>query len=111
LAVFQRALAAAAIFARPAALILCLAFLIGFAAAFLPLNFAHRARAAAAILALPAALILRLFFGTAPATGFIEEPKILPNSFSSDLILSFMLAARRNCCADRSVIDELMPFN
>jgi len=66
LAFFQRALAAAAIFARLAALILRLAFLTGFAADFRPLTFAHRAFWAATILALPAALILRFFFGAAP---------------------------------------------
>jgi len=49
---------------------------------------------------------LRLFFGVTAATGFIEEPKIRPSSFSSDWILSFMLAARRNCCADRFAMDE-----
>ena len=43
LAFFQRALAAAAIFARPAALILRLAFFTGFVADFRPLTFAHRA--------------------------------------------------------------------
>ena len=84
LAFFQRDLAAAAIFARPAALILRLAFLTGFATDFRPLTFAHRARAAAAIFALPAALILRFFFGATAATGFIEAPKIRPSSFSSD---------------------------
>ena len=58
-AFFQRALAAAAIFALAAALILRRAFLPGLAAGFRPLTFAHRAFWAAAILALAAALILR----------------------------------------------------
>jgi len=64
LAFFQRALAAAAIFALVAALILRLAFLTGVAADFRPLTFAHRALAAAAIFRLPAALIF--LFGAAP---------------------------------------------
>jgi len=111
LAFAHLALAAAAILARLAALILRLTFFADFATDFRPLTFAHRARAAAAILALPAALILRLFFGAATLVDFVEEPKIRPSLFSSDWILSLMLAARRNCCADRFVIDELMPFN
>jgi hypothetical protein len=108
---FQRALAAAAIFARLAALILRLTFFADFATDFRPLTFAHRARAAAAILALPAALILRFFFGAATVVGFVEEPKIRPSLFSSDWILSLMLAARRNCCADRLVSNKLMAGN
>jgi hypothetical protein len=76
LAVFQRALAAAEIFALAAALILRLAFFTGFATDFRPLTFAHRARAAAAILALPAALILRFFFGATAVMDFVEVPKI-----------------------------------
>ena len=60
----QRALAAALIRARPAALIFRLAFLAGFTDSFPPLTFAHLALAAAEILALPAALIFRFFFGT-----------------------------------------------
>ena len=43
LAFFQRALAAAAIFARPDALILRRAFFTGFAADFRPLTLAHLA--------------------------------------------------------------------
>jgi len=93
LAFFQRALAAAAIFALAAALILRLAFLTGFAADFRPLTFAHRALAAAAILCLPAALIFRRLRGAA-------APAVLPNSrdnaFCSDSILCLMPAARRN---------------
>ena len=111
LAFFQRALAAAAIFALAAALILRLAFLTGFSAVFCPLTFAHRAREAAAILALPAALILRFFFGATVVLDFVEVTKIRPSSFSSDWILSFMLAARRNCRADRFAMDELMAGN
>jgi hypothetical protein len=110
LAFFQRALAAAAIFARLAALIFRLAFFTGFAADFRPLTFAHRALCAAAIFALPEALILRLFFGAATATGLVEEPKIWLNSFWRNWILSLMSAARRNCCADRLMI-EFMPLN
>jgi len=64
LAFFQRALAAAEIFALAAALILRLAFLTGFATDFRPFTFAHRALAAAAIFRLPAALIF--LFGAAP---------------------------------------------
>ena len=111
MAVFQRALAAAEILALAAALILRLAFLTGFAADSRPLTLAHRARAAAAILALPAALILRFFFGATAVMDFVEAPKIRPSSFSSDWILSFMLAARRNCCADRFAMDEFMAGN
>ncbi|GEM_PF-4296495 len=78
---------------------------------FKALTFAQRALAAAEILALPAALILRLFFGaTASATVFAGEPKIRPSSFSSDSICSLIAAARRNCCADRLMI-ELMLLN
>jgi|GEM_PF-5738048 hypothetical protein len=84
LAFFQRALAAAAIFARLAALILRLAFLTGCTDDFRPVAFAHRAFWAATILALPAALILRFFFVATVATGLVEEPKIRPSSFSSD---------------------------
>ena len=111
MAFFQRALAAAAIFALAAALIFRLTFFTGFATDFRPFTFAHRARAAAAIFALPVALILRFFFGATEVKAFVEAPKIRPSSFSSDWILSFMLAARRNCCADRFVMDELMPGN
>jgi hypothetical protein len=76
---------------------------------FAPLIFAHLAFWAAAILALPAALILRLDFGAATgAAGLFDEPKILVNLFSSDWILSLMSAARLNCLAERSVIDELI---
>ena len=111
MAVFQRALAAAEILALAAALILRLAFFTGFATDFRPLTFAHRALAAAAILALPTALILRFFFGAGGAAGSVEEPRIEISFFSSAWIFSLMLAARRNCCADRSVMDELMSFN
>jgi len=93
LAFFQRALAAAAIFALAAALILRLAFLIGFAAGFRPLTFAHRALAAAAIFRLAVALSLRRLRGAA-------APAVPPNSrtscFCSDSILCFRLAARRS---------------
>ena len=93
LAFFQRALAAAAIFALAAALILRLAFLTGLAADFRPLTFAHRAFCAAAIFRLPAALIFRRLRGAA-------APAVLPNSrassFCSDSILCLMSAARRN---------------
>ena len=93
LAFFQRALAAAAIFALAVALILRLAFLTSFAVDFRPLTFAHLARWAAAILRLPAALILRRLRGAA-------VPSVLANSrvisFSSDSILCFRSAARRN---------------
>jgi hypothetical protein len=75
------------------------------------LTFAHRNLAAAAIFALPAALILRFFFGATAVTDFGEAPKIRPSSFSSDWILSFMLAARRNWRADRFAMDELMAGN
>jgi hypothetical protein len=93
LALAQRFFAEADILALAAALIVRLAFLTGFADGFVPLIFAHRAFCAAAILALPAALIFRLRFGSASATGLDGEPKSLPIRFSSDSILSFMLAA------------------
>ena len=89
----QRAFANADILALAAALIFRLAFLTGFADGFVPFTFAHLALAAAAIFALPAALIFRLFFGLASETGLDGEPKSLPIRFSSDSILSFMLAA------------------
>jgi hypothetical protein len=110
LAFAHRAFAASEIFRLAAALIMRLAFLAGFTDNFVPSTFAHLALAAAEILALPAALILRLFFGAATATGFVGEPKIRPSSFSSDWICSFIAAARRNCCADRLMI-ELIPHN
>jgi hypothetical protein len=94
LAFFQRALAAAAIFALAAALILRLAFLTGFAADFRPLTFAHRALAAAAIFRLPVALIFRRLRGAAAASPVL--PNSRENSFCSDAILSLMSAARRN---------------
>jgi hypothetical protein len=76
---------------------------------FAALIFAHLAFWAAAILALPAALILRLDFGAAAgAAGLFDEPKILVNLFSSDWILSLMLAARLNCLAESCVIGELI---
>ena len=75
---------------------------------FAALTFAHRALAAAEILARPAALILRLFLGAAWAAGLIDELKICSSFFSSDWILSLMLAARLNCLAERFAIDELI---
>jgi len=110
LAFAHLALAAAEIFALPAALILALALGDCLSTTFFPFTFAHLALAAALILALPAALILRLFFGTAAATGFVVEPKIRSSSFSRDEICSFIVAARRNCCADRLMI-ELITLN
>ncbi|MFZ0825802.1 MAG: hypothetical protein WAO02_00110 [Verrucomicrobiia bacterium] len=97
LAFFQRALAAAAIFALAAALILRRAFFAGFAGDFLPLTFAQRSFCAATILALPAALIFRRCFRTTGVAGLAGEPKIRPSSFSSDCIFSFSAAALRNC--------------
>jgi hypothetical protein len=70
----HRALTAARILARPAALIFRLAFPTGFADDFPALTLAHRALAAAAILARPAALILRFFLGTVCAAGLVVEP-------------------------------------
>src|SRR5208282_3931322 len=93
LAFFQRALAAAEIFAFAAALILRLAFLTGFAADFRPFALAHLARCAAAIFRLPAALIFRRLTG-------VVTPAVLPNSrescLCSDSILCLRLAARCN---------------
>ena len=99
LAFFQRALAAAAIFALAAALILRRACLTGLPADFRPLTVAHRALAAAAILARPAALIFRLFFDAElPWPG---APTIWLSFFSREAIRSLIPAARRNCCADK----------
>ena len=65
LAFAQRDLAAAAILARPAALIFRLAFLTGFKEDCSPFAFAQRFFAAAAILALTAGLNFRFIFDVA----------------------------------------------
>jgi hypothetical protein len=93
LAFFQRALAAAVIFARAVALILRLAFLTGFVADFRPLTFAHLALCAAAILRLPAALIFRRLRGTSASAVLLNSRASL---FCNDSILYLILAARRN---------------
>lgn len=94
LAFFQRSFAAAAILARPAALIFRRAFFAGFTVVFVPLTLAHLARAAAAILARPAALIFR--FLAVPASTGLAAPRIRPSSLCSEAILSWRLAALRN---------------
>jgi hypothetical protein len=102
----HRALTAARIRARPAAVIFRLAF--GFAEDFPALTLAHLALAAAAIFARPAALIFRFFFGPAGATASVAEPNSWRNFFSSDWIFSFSPAARRNSCGDRLFNDVLI---
>jgi len=76
----QRALAAAPILARPAALMVCF-FLAGLSAAWI---FAQRALAAAAIFARPAALIVHFFFGGLPtwAAEPLARASSLAESFS-----------------------------
>ena len=70
----------------------------GFAAGAVPLIFAQRALAAAEIFALAAALILNFFFfGAGPAAAGSGDPSNWFSSFSSDWILSFNVAALRNC--------------
>ena len=101
-AFFHLALAAAAILFRAAALNLRLAFQTGFAADFRPLAFAQRARWAAAIAALPAALMPRRFRGAVLALAV--PPKMRVSLVSSDSSLLLMLAARRSCLTDRSII-------
>ncbi|MDD5139437.1 MAG: hypothetical protein PHY43_04145 [Verrucomicrobiales bacterium] len=77
------------------ALILPLLFL---AAGFVPLIFAQRNLAAAEILALAAALMVNFFFfGAKPPAEAAGEPSNWLSSFSSDWILSFNVAALRNC--------------
>jgi len=97
LALAQRALAAAAIFARAAALILRRVVLRPFP---FPFTLAQRALCAAAILARALALIVRLPFPDPAA-----PPKIFPSSFSSESICSLIAAARLNCSAERLLID------
>lgn len=108
LAFAHLALAAAEIFARPAALIPPFALGAALTATFFTL--AHRALAAAEIFARWAALIVPFFFGAIAVAIFAGEPKIRPSSFSNDWIFSFKAAALRNCETDNCVI-ELMPFS
>jgi len=96
----QRAFCAAAILARPSALILF--FLAGlmagfadFVAAAETLCFAHRAFWAAATLARPEALIPRFFFGSLTATG-ASTSRIEASSWFNDSICSLISAARRS---------------
>jgi hypothetical protein len=93
LAFAQRALAAAASFARPAALI----FRRFFGAALPPLIFAHLARCTAAMAALAALDILRRF---RPLRGEEAPLSVMPASSSfSFSISSLMEIAFRNCAA------------
>ena len=89
-ALAHRALAAAAILARPSALIMDF-FFSGLA----PFAFAQRAFCAAEILARAAALILDFFFGA--GAGVEEEPRMEVSSFSKAVILSLRSAARFSC--------------
>ena len=90
-ALAHRALAAAAILARPSALIVDFFF-----AGLAPFAFAQRAFCAAEILARAAALILDLFFGAGAGVEG-EEPKMALSSFSKAVILSLRSAARFSC--------------
>lgn len=90
-ALAHRALAAAAILARPAALMVYFFLVIGMAAGLAFLTLAQRAFCAAAILARPAALILNFFFGA--GAGVEAEPKMEASSFSKALISSLRSAA------------------
>jgi hypothetical protein len=87
------ALAAAAIFARPAALIFRLPVL---AFEDLPVILAQRALCAAAIANLPARLILRLIFRASVAIP--EEPRVAESSFFNFSISSTRSAAFLNWC-------------
>ncbi len=111
----QRALAAAAIWARPSALMPPFFFGAGLTTALTaglaPLTFAHRAFCAAATLARPAALMPPIFFG-ALATVAAVEPRSWLNWFSKAEISSFRSAAWRSCCADKLIeliYDRLSP--
>lgn len=90
----HRALAAAEILARPAALIVDFFFTTGLAAGLATgvLALAQRAFCAAAILARAAALIFDFFFGAGAG-----EPRMEASSFSNALILSLMSAACFSC--------------
>ena len=94
------ALAAAAILARPAALMPDFFLTTGLIAGLL--TFAQRAFCAAAILARAAALSFRLFFETGAATEAVDaEPRMEASFFSQALILSLMAAARFSCAEVR----------
>ena len=96
----HRALAAAEILARPAALIVDFLLTTDFAAGLATgvLALAQRAFCAAAILARAAALIFRFFFGAGAGVVIVEaEPKMEASSFSNALILSLMSAACFSC--------------
>src|ERR1039457_5862726 len=87
----QRALAAAAILARPAALIVYFFLTMCFAAGLALLTFAQRAFLAAAILARAAALILDFFFGAEAAVD--AEPRREASSCCNAAIFSVRSAA------------------
>jgi len=94
------ALAAAEIFARPAALIVDFFFTTGLAAGLATgvLDLAQRAFCAAAILARAAALIFVFFFGAGVGVEAVAgEPRMEASSFSNALILSLMSAACFSC--------------
>jgi hypothetical protein len=97
LALAQRALAAAEIFALPAALIppffLGTGPAFGFVAGFAPLTFAQRNLAAALILALAAALIVNFFFGALTTAVWTVEPSNWLSSLSKAVISSLRSAA------------------
>lgn len=92
----QRARAAAAIFARPAALMVRF-FLAGLAAALL---LAQRARWAAAILARAEALIVHFFFAGLP-TGAVEPPAKDSSFADSFSICCFKATIRFSLAVDR----------
>ena len=92
----HRALAAAEILARLAALIVDFFLTTGLATGVL--TFAQRAFCAAAILARAAALIFDFFFGAGVGVeAFAGEPRMAASSFSNALILSLMSAACFSC--------------
>ena len=99
-ALAHRALAAAEILARPAALIVDFFFTTGLAAGLATgvLALAQRAFCAAAILARAAALIFVFFFGAGVGVeAFAGEPRMEASSFSKALIWSLMSAACFSC--------------
>ena len=101
----HRDLAAAAIFARAAALNLRFAFL-GDSALF-PFRFAHLAFCAAAIFRRPARDIFLRGLELADGDPTIPVPKIRLNSASSFSIFSLSAKARRSCEEVNAATNEL----
>ncbi len=98
----------AASLALATTLIRRLAFFTALTGRFSPLALAHLALAAAAMFALPAALTLRFLLGTSPFPDLAGVPNTRLSSFASDSILSWIVAARRSCCAVRFTSDGFM---